>query len=44
MTDCQAALQRGCERRVGAGMCPYLNPAVIFLLGIFDERCKGIFV
>ena len=35
MTDCAAALQRRCKKRVGAGTCPCLNPAGDFLLGIF---------
>ena len=38
LTDCEAALQRRCKKRVGAGTCPCLNPAAFFLLGIFGEE------
>ena len=38
LTDYAAALQRWCKKRVGAGTCPCLNPAAVFLLGIFGEE------
>ena len=41
LTDCEAALQRRCKKRVGAGTCPCLNSAAFFLLGIFGEEATA---